>query len=159
MSLAQRIVGVAVSGVCAVAALAAPASAHTGDPQPTVEHCDFTFKSLKAIDLWDDGDSDYVIFQLKGNNYPGGGSSIRFFTGTVHTAAAFNYPAARATIIARSFSVNVLLDEPWPASNVDVPPVQQLSCGGGLTGTNRTLRFDNGDAEYELTYDLTPPHF
>jgi hypothetical protein len=150
--LAAAVLAAAVTG------LAAPAHATSGDPQPTVKHCDFTFKSLKATNLWDDGDSDFVIFQAKGNNFPGGGQSIKFFLGTEHTAAAFNYPTATATVVVRSFSLNVLLDEPFPLANKDVPPVQQLLCGISPSGTNRTLLFSNGDAEYLLTYDLSLPH-
>src|SRR5687768_18022572 len=92
----------------AIITAGAPAYAEFGDPQPTVQHCHFTFKTLKALDLFDDGDSDFVIFQAGGNNYPGGGQSVEFFEGTVHTAAAFNYPTATATVIVRSFGLNVV---------------------------------------------------
>ncbi|GIH05520.1 hypothetical protein Rhe02_35870 [Rhizocola hellebori] len=144
----------------AIIATAAPAYADSaGDPPPPLPHCEFTFKSLKAINLWDDGDSDFVYFQTDGRNWPGGGKSIKFFLNSVHTAAAFDYPTASANIIVRSFGLNVVVDEPWPRPNVDVPPQpQQLLCGVGPSGTNQTRQFSNGDAQYELTYDLTLPH-
>jgi hypothetical protein len=156
MSIIAKLAAAAVLAG-AVTGFAAPAHATIGDPQPTVQHCHFTFKSLKAVNLWDDGDSDFVIFQAKGENFPGGGRPVKFFLGTEHTAAAFNYPTATATTVVRSFGLNVLLDEPFPAANRDVPPVRQPLCGDPA-GTNFTLRFTNGDAEYLLTYDLSAPH-
>ncbi len=157
MSISAKLAAAALAA--GIIAVAAPAYADfPGDPQPPVQHCDFTFKSLKALDLWDDGDSDWVIFQADARNYPGGGRSIKFFEGTEHGAAAFDYPTATATIIVRSFGLNVLLDEPFPRANVPVPPQPQLLCGASPSGINRTLVFSNGDADYLLTYDLSLPH-
>jgi hypothetical protein len=159
MNISAKLAAAALAATIIGAAVGAPAQAECCDPLPPPKHCDFTFKSLKAVNLWDDGDSDFVAFQVKGNNFPGGGQSVEFFKGTVHTAAAFNYPAATATLIVRSFALNVVMDEPWPLANVTVAPQDQLMCGDtGQTGTNETLTFTNGDAEYLLTYDMSLPH-
>jgi hypothetical protein len=157
MSIRAKFAAAALAA--AMVGAAAPAYAECCEPLPTPKHCDFTFKSLKAENLWDDGDSDFVIFQVKGTNYPGGGQSVEFFKGTVHTAAAFNYPQATATVIVRSFALKVVIDEPWPLANVNVSPLDQLMCGDTTqTGNDKTLTFANGDADYLLTYDMSLPH-
>lgn len=158
MSISARLAATVLAFAVIGLGLAAPAKAACCQPQPTVPTCTLTFKTLKAVNLWDDGDSDFIAFQINDSNFPGGGRSVEFFLGTVHTAAAFNYPVGTANIIVRGFGLNVLVDEPWPLANVDVPEQQAPLCGITQPGLGKSLRFSNGDAVYDLTYDLVGPN-
>ena len=112
--------------------------------------CTYTFDSLTATDLWHDGGKDWIWFVIDGTYYPGNNRSIPFVQGTTQTAGTFNNPAQDQTF-GLSVTFQVVLDRTWPTANVVIDS-NTVNCP---VGQNRSLRFSDGDATYDLVYDVS----
>ena len=136
--LALGLTGAALAGVLAGAG---PAAAATG--------CDFEMVSLEARNLQTDNGSqkDYVWLQVEDRWFPAGGDGVVFLLGATHTAAAFGNPIAGFG--SAGLEVRLVLDK-WPG-NVTVER-ETIACNAV---TNATRTFSNGDAVYDLKYNVT----
>jgi hypothetical protein len=112
--------------------------------------CTYKFDSLTATDLWHYSGKDWIWFVIDGTYYPGNNRSIPFFEGTTQTAGTFNDPAREQTF-GLNVTFQVVLDRTWPTANVVIDS-NTVNCP---VGQNRSLRFSDGDATYDLVYDVT----
>jgi len=109
--------------------------------------CDFTMVSLKARNLENDGGTDYIWVKLDRTWFPSGNNGVSFGLGTTHTAAAFGSPYMGFS--SGGLDVRVVLDT-WPLNTtVDMVTV---ACS---PVTNAVRTFDDGNAIYDLTYNVT----
>jgi hypothetical protein len=133
--------GLTGAGLAGVLAVAGPASAATS--------CDFEMVSLEARNLQTDNGSqkDYVWLQVEDRWFPSGGDGVMYTLGTTHTAAAFGNPIAGYG--SAGLEVRLVLDK-WPG-NVTVER-ETIACDAV---TNGTRTFSNGDAVYDLKYNVT----
>lgn len=130
--------GLAGAGVVSVAG---PASAAAS--------CDFDMVSLEARNLQTDNGSqkDYVWLQVEDRWFPAGGDGVMYTLGVTHTDAAFGYPIAGFG--SSGLEVRLVLDK-FPG-NVTVER-ETIACDAV---TNATRTFSNGDAVYDLKYNVT----
>jgi hypothetical protein len=133
--------GLTGAGLAGVLAVAAPASAAVS--------CDFEMVSLKARNLQTDNGSrkDYVWLQVDGAWFPAGGDGVMFQLGVTHTDGPFGNPIAGFG--SAGLQVRLVLDK-WPG-NITVEE-ETIACDA-VTGATRT--FSNGDAVYDLEYNVT----
>jgi hypothetical protein len=133
--------GLTGAGLAGVVAVAGPASAATS--------CDFDMVSLEARNLQTDNGSqkDYVWLQVEDRWFPSGGDGVMYTLGVTHTDAAFGYP--KGGFGSSGIEVRLVLDK-WPG-NVTVDR-ETIACDAV---TNATRTFSNGDAVYDLKYNVT----
>jgi hypothetical protein len=139
-----RIIGAAAGLGLAAAGLlvgATPAAAATS--------CDFEMVSLEARNLQTDNGSqrDYAWLKLEDRWFPSGGDGVSFALGSVRGASWFGNPIAGYG--SSGLEVRLVLDK-WPG-NVTVER-ETIACDE-VTGATRT--FSNGDAVYDLIYNVT----
>ena len=140
----KRIIG-AVAGLgIAAAALLAGAT-----PAVAATSCDFEMVSLKARNLQTDNGSqrDYVWLQVEDRWFPSGGDGVQYSLGETHYASLFGNPTAGYG--SSGLEVRLVLDK-WPG-NVTVER-ETIACDE-VTGSTRT--FSNGDAVYDLVFNVT----
>ncbi|GIE92366.1 hypothetical protein [Actinoplanes regularis] len=133
--------GLTGAGLAGVLAGAGPAAAATS--------CDFEMVSLEARNLQTDNGSqkDYVWLKVEDRWFPAGGDGVMYLLGQTHTAAAFGNPIAGFGSV--GLEVRLVLDK-FPG-NVTVER-ETIACDAV---TNATRTFSNGDAVYELKYNIT----
>lgn len=118
-------------------------------PAAAATSCDFDMDSLEARNLEKDNGSqrDYVWLQVEQRWFPSGGNAVEFALGQTKTASSFGNPAAGFG--SGGLEVRLVLDK-WPA-NVTVDRVV-IACD---EVTNDTITFSDGDAMYDMVYDVT----
>ena len=134
-------VGLAGAGLAGVLATATPASAATS--------CDFEMVSLEARTLQTDNGSqkDYVWLQVEDRWFPSGGDGVMFLLGATHSPILFGNPIAGFG--SAGLEVRLVLDK-FPG-NITVER-ETIACDAV---TNATRTFSNGDAVYDLKYNVT----
>jgi hypothetical protein len=141
-SLRKALIALAVGTLGAVGLLvpAAPAAAASSG-------CDFTMDSLKARNLDNDGGLDYAWLYVDTTWFPAGNNGVSFGLGTTHSPILFGNPYMGFG--SGGLRVELVLDTlPWNTS----VGVFTVACN---PGSNKVHTFNDGDAIYDLTYDVT----
>jgi hypothetical protein len=140
MKITRTLLGLAVAAA-AIVGTAAPAAA--------ADTCDFSMTSLKARNLDKDNgrQTDFVWLQVEQRWFPSGGDGVEFELGDTRTAASFGHPAAGFG--SDGLEVRLVLDK--SPLNVTVDRIV-IACDAV---SDRKVTFDDGDAVYDLVYDVT----
>ncbi|RZU53796.1 hypothetical protein EV385_5730 [Krasilnikovia cinnamomea] len=133
--------GLAAAGLTGAALQPAPAAAATS--------CDFAMVSLKARNLQTDNGSqeDFVWLKVEDRWFPAGGDGVQYDLGETHFPGLFGNPIAGFG--SSGLEVRLVLDK-WPG-NITVER-ETIACD---EVTNATRTFSNGDAVYDLVYNVT----
>jgi hypothetical protein len=144
-----RIINARVIAAAAGLGLAAAGLLAGATPAAAATSCDFEMVSLKARNLQTDNGSqrDYVWLQVEDRWFPSGGDGVVFSLGQTRYASSFGNPIAGFG--SSGLEVRVVLDK-FPG-NVTVER-ETIACDE-VTGSTRT--FSNGDAVYDLVFNVT----
>ncbi|GIJ77058.1 hypothetical protein SAMN05443287_101235 [Micromonospora phaseoli] len=118
-------------------------------PAAAATSCDFEMVSLRARNLQTDNGSqkDYVWLQVEDRWFPSGGDGVMFQLNQTRYPSSFGYPTAGFG--SSGLEVRLVLDK-WP-TNITVER-ETIACDA-VTGATRT--FSNGDAVYDLIFNVT----
>ena len=140
----NRIIG-AVTGL----GLAAAGLLAAATPAAAATSCDFEMVSLEARNLQTDNGSqrDYVWLQVEDRWVPSGGDGVSFSLGQTKYPSSFGNPIAGFG--SSGLEIRLVLDK-FPG-NVTVER-EVIACDE-VSDSTRT--FSNGDAVYDLVFDVT----
>ncbi|WP_426504624.1 hypothetical protein ACPPVO_44655 [Dactylosporangium sp. McL0621] len=145
MNRVRKVLLTAAAALLTVGAGVDPARADTAE-----SYCLIELVSLTAANLWHDGGKDWIWFVMDGYYFPGNNKSVPFYQGTSQTSGAFGNANELLQRGTGPVTLQVVLDRTWPTANVVIDS-NQVSCS---LGNGQTLRFSDGDATYNLTYNV-----
>lgn len=145
MTMLRRTLTALVAGAALAAVPLLPSAAHAAAAPRPASGCDFELVSVYARNLHNDGRSDEVALRLDRTWFPTSGW-VTFRLGDEHDAGDFGDPTmgfGDAGLPVR-LSING-----WPVNH---PIDRTIPCA---PVTNETRTFSNGDAIYDVTYNVT----